>query len=109
MKMSSDQNIRALIAGLADVDAAGRGRAADSAADWVEAIAADEGDLVCRLLEVATRIETEPVALEAYLHALAELAEWDKAPRDVIGRVVASRSWSESWAIEYIGQLRALA
>ncbi|WP_460704107.1 hypothetical protein [Myceligenerans halotolerans] len=107
--MTNTQEIRTIIGKLAADDGRSRGLAADSIVDWPDAIDAGAGGVLSRLLEVAILIEDSDEALEGELHALAELAERNLVPGDVLARVSASREWSQMWAGEYIEFLREQA
>lgn len=98
--------IRALLRRLAGQDPGQRGLAADAVADWPEAMSPDVGALASRALEVALLLEDADEAIESQLHALAELAEWDLVPPDVLRRVPDSKPWTQPWASEYVDYLR---
>ena len=52
--------------------------------DWITSFDVQEAAVVSRVLVWLALEETDDAALEAQLHALAELAEWDLVPNDVL-------------------------
>lgn len=103
------EELRMLVTQLAVANDAQRGLAADSVVDLVQSTDQATGAVVSRALEVMLMIERSDEALEAQLHALAEMAEWDLVPHDVIVRVCSSRAWGQPWAGEYVDYLRSAA
>lgn len=82
---------------------------ADSIGDWLRYFNRDTGGLVSRFVEVLLAIESDDNVRESLLHAIAELAEWDLVPLDVISRTCEMcGTWNESWAIEQINYLRSI-
>jgi hypothetical protein len=67
--------ILGLIGRLVAESADARDVAADSVTDWVRTFDSDEAAVISRILLWLALIETDDVAREAQLHALAEMAE----------------------------------
>lgn len=101
--------VRQLLAELASPDHDARARAADSVVDWINSYSADEGAEVGRTLIALAHRESDPRALEALLHALAELAESDLlGPGDILVAARVSRNGDPS-VDEYLDYLTELA
>lgn len=105
----NSEELRMLVAQFAVADGSQRGLAADSVVDLVQGTDQATGAVLSRALEAVLMIEDSDEALEAQMHALAEMAEWDLVPHDVIVRVTSSRAWDQPWAGEYVEYLLSVA
>jgi hypothetical protein len=101
--------IRDLLARLAAKSADDRSIAADSVTDWTQAFDGSEAAVVARVLLWLALVESDDTAKEAELHALAELAEWDLVPHDVL-RDVDQLTYADlrGSSIEYFDYLKSL-
>lgn len=86
-----------------------RAEAADSVLDWMSSYSADEGAQVGRTLIELARDETAPRALEALLHALAELAENGLLGPEEISAGAELSSNGDPSVDEYLEYLHELA
>jgi hypothetical protein len=94
-----------LVAGSADC----RGTAADTVSDWTRTFDGTEAAIISRVLLWLALVETDDTAREAQLHALAELAEFDLAPDEVLRDVgQLSRAELHGSSIEHFDYLRSL-
>jgi hypothetical protein len=94
-----------LVAGSTEV----RGQAADSVTDWTKSFERHDAAIVSRMLVWLATVESDDAAREAQLHALAELAEYDLVPSDVLVDVgQLTRDELHGSAVEHFDYLRSL-
>jgi hypothetical protein len=112
MTVGADR-IRDLIGRLAAESARDRGTAADSVTDWTQSFDESEASVISRVLLWLSIAESDEGAKEAQLHALAELAEWELVPVEVlrdVGQLAGTGlSGSSIEHFEYLDSLRAKA
>ncbi|MEV0285588.1 hypothetical protein AB0H36_15865 [Kribbella sp. NPDC050820] len=84
--MTMDAIAMAIARGLVAADAGVRARSADEVTDVIRALDSGHMAVLAHLLAAIRVGETDPVAREAQLHALAELAEWHELPAEVFAR-----------------------
>lgn len=85
--MTSDLVVSTITRRLFAADADVRARSADEVTDVLRGLDSGQVHLLARGLAAARIDEMDPVAQEAQLHALSELAEWHELPSDVFARV----------------------
>jgi len=109
-RMSVDfSQIRELLGRLVANSAGARGIAADSVTDWTKAYDSSEAAIVARVLMWLALVESDDSAKEAQLHALAELAEWDLVPNEVLRDVdQLTRTGLRGSSVEYFDYLKSL-
>lgn len=78
------RHLRDLLRGLVSTDPAERSAGADGVSDWAQFLSGPEGMVASYAIGCLAMIETDQECLEAELHALSKLAEWDLAPRFVM-------------------------
>lgn len=112
MAVDSDR-IRELLGQLVAAPADARSIAADSVTGWTQSFDKSEAAVLSRVLLWLALAESDDAARESQLHALAELAEWDLVPADVLRDVSrlahGGLSGSSIEHFEYLESLRARA
>lgn len=99
---------RGLLERLLAAQSTTREAAADSVTDWIRSFGPREAAIISRVLVWLATAETEDSAQEAQLHALAELAEHDLVPGDVLSDVgQLSRSELRGSSIEHFDYLQS--
>ncbi|MCI0688089.1 MAG: hypothetical protein L0Y54_12745 [Sporichthyaceae bacterium] len=81
------RHLRDLLRGLTSESPEVRSGACDTVADWAQFLNGPEGAVASYTVGCLAMIETEPDCLEAEMHALATLAEWELAPSFVYDEV----------------------
>jgi hypothetical protein len=100
---------RALLDKLLAAQATTREAAADSATDWIRSFDPREAAIISRVLVWLASVETDESARESQLHALAELAEHDLVPADVLSEVgQLSRTELHGSSVEHFDYLQSL-
>jgi hypothetical protein len=84
MMCGGPDRTRELLSGLVGASPEARGYAADSVTDRLRSFDSQEAAIIARVLLWLASVETDDSAKEAQLHALAELAERDLVPKDVL-------------------------
>jgi hypothetical protein len=99
-----------LLRDLLATSAESRGLAADSVIDWLAAFGVREAAVVSQILLWLARVEQDGTAMEAELHALAEMAEHGLVPADVLSEVrELPRASLQGSAVEHYDYLRSLS
>ena len=99
-----------LLGQLVAASAEARSMAADSVTDRTLRLDGVEAAVISRVLLWLALVETDDVAREAQLHALAELAEYGLVPTEILDDVgQLSRAELHGSSIEHFDYLRSLS